>query len=180
MLSLHFTVLVRRNIQRALALGYIPQLILYFFLAYTCKAAAFSLSTACLADSHLIGGECAVSVASVNVAYWSLCSAFALYAGYRRHQIRMRFNIAGSECGDYCAWLLCPLCALCQETRTLAHNRVEQGHWLGPAQTAGPYQDGRDADWWVLMPSPGALPAVPQPAPGTYLVAPQQQQPQRY
>ena len=45
-------------------------------------------------------------------------------AGYRRQQIRNRFNIRGTECGDYVAWLCCPVCALCQETRTLAHNQV--------------------------------------------------------
>lgn len=51
--------------------------------------------------------------------------------GYRRFQIRQRFGIQGSECGDYAAWLCCPTLALCQETRTLAANQVEDGVWAG-------------------------------------------------
>jgi hypothetical protein len=34
---------------------------------------------------------------------------------------------AGSKMGDFCAWLWCPIMALCQETRTLAANNVEVG-----------------------------------------------------
>ena len=33
--------------------------------------------------------------------------------------------------GDFCAWLWCPIMALCQETRTLAANNVEAGVWHG-------------------------------------------------
>ena len=33
--------------------------------------------------------------------------------------------------------MLCPACALCQETRTLAHNNVRQGFWLGPSGGGG-------------------------------------------
>ena len=29
------------------------------------------------------------------------------------------------------AWIFCPTCALCQETRTLAANNVEAGIWRG-------------------------------------------------
>lgn len=59
-------------------------------------------------------------------------------AGYRRFQIRQRFGIAGTECGDYAAWLCCPTLALCQETRTLAANNVEDGVWVGAAAQASP------------------------------------------
>lgn len=33
------------------------------------------------------------------------------------------------------AWIFCPSCALCQETRTLAANNVEAGVWRGRAPT---------------------------------------------
>ena len=40
---------------------------------------------------------------------------------------------AGSKLGDLAAWICCPSCALCQETRTLAANNVEAGVWRGRA-----------------------------------------------
>ncbi|KAL0052064.1 hypothetical protein WJX82_007301 [Trebouxia sp. C0006] len=58
-----------------------------------------------------------------------------VYATYRRTQIRKKFGIAGSELGDFCQWCWCPACALCQETRTLWHNNVTEGVWLGPTTT---------------------------------------------
>lgn len=42
---------------------------------------------------------------------------------------------AGSKLGDFAAWIFCPSCALCQETRTLAANNVEAGVWRGRAPT---------------------------------------------
>lgn len=92
---------------------------------------------ACAADDRALP-DCTVATASVNVAYWSLMSMFALYAGFRRYQIRQRFGIPGSECGDYASWLCCPTLALCQETRTLAANNVEDGVWLGSSPQASP------------------------------------------
>lgn len=59
-----------------------------------------------------------------------------IYAAYRRTQIRKKFGIAGSVLGDFCQWIWCPACALCQETRTLWHNNVTEGVWLGPTTTA--------------------------------------------
>ncbi len=50
-------------------------------------------------------------------------------AGYRRNQLRARFAIPGDEYEDYFAWLCCGPCTLCQETRTLSANNVEDGMW---------------------------------------------------
>ena len=121
-----------RNMQRGLGLAFLSQFAAFLVLAYLGRAAALTLSSLCIADHHVLP-NCVALVPSINVAYWILVSAFALYAGYRRHQLRQRFRIEGSEACDYAAWLCCPMCALCQETRTLAHNRVEDGIWLGPA-----------------------------------------------
>jgi len=56
------------------------------------------------------------------------------YCAYRRTQLREKFGIAGTRFGDFCTWLWCGPCALCQETRTLWTNNVEDGVWRGPAQ----------------------------------------------
>ena len=61
--------------------------------------------------------------------YIPLGLGFLVYGGWRRHQMRKRFNIPGNEWEDYAVWLCCFPCALCQETRTLAENDVEDGVW---------------------------------------------------
>ena len=50
---------------------------------------------------------------------------------YRRVLLRERFSSRGSAIGDFCAWLWCSPCALCQETRTLELRGVRDGEWLG-------------------------------------------------
>ena len=64
---------------------------------------------------------------------WVLTFCFFYYAATRRMQMRRRFNLAGEELSDRMAWMLCGPCALCQESRTLAANNVENGVWAGPA-----------------------------------------------
>lgn len=59
-----------------------------------------------------------------------------VYAARRRTQMREQFGIAGTRMNDFCSWLWCPLCSLCQETRTLWSNNVREGVWYGPAQLA--------------------------------------------
>lgn len=59
---------------------------------------------------------------------------------WNRMEVRRKCNIQGSGCGfsettcceDLMAWTCCTCCALCQETRTLAHNNVKKGIWNGP------------------------------------------------
>lgn len=43
--------------------------------------------------------------------------------------MRQRFAIPGDEWEDYMMWLCCGPCSLCQETRTLSSNGVEDGVW---------------------------------------------------
>jgi Cys-rich protein (TIGR01571 family) len=65
----------------------------------------------------------------LDLLYIPLTLGFLIYAAYRRFQMRKRFNIPGDEWADYFSWLCCGPCALCQETRTLAGNSVEDGYW---------------------------------------------------
>ena len=52
--------------------------------------------------------------------------------------MRRRFGLPGDDVRDYFSWLFCPWCALAQESRTLAANRVESGVWNGPPVLMAP------------------------------------------
>ncbi|PKU62922.1 uncharacterized protein LOC110107314 [Dendrobium catenatum] len=69
-----------------------------------------------------------------------------LYAGYFRARIRKLFNIrgSGSSLEDCIFHLLCPCCTLCQESRTLEMNNVQDGIWHGRGDTIciGKYGEG--------------------------------------
>eukprot|EP00850_Spirogloea_muscicola_P022997 SM000323S12609 [mRNA] locus=s323:33730:35460:+ [translate_table: standard] len=54
-----------------------------------------------------------------------------IYGGYRRVQMRRRFNIYGDEFSDYTYQACCSWCSLCQEKRTLQVNNVHNGIWTG-------------------------------------------------
>ncbi|KAI3466621.1 hypothetical protein Pfo_023284 [Paulownia fortunei] len=60
-----------------------------------------------------------------------------IYVGYYRTQIRKKFKIQGSESSfDDCVYhLICPCCTLCQESRTLEMNNVQDGIWHGRGDT---------------------------------------------
>ena len=73
-----------------------------------------------------------------QVFMWIISWCFFAYAGWRRVQMRRRFGLPGDDVRDYTTWLLCPLCALCQEGRTLMHNRVDNGGWHGPLPLGAP------------------------------------------
>lgn len=70
----------------------------------------------------------------------------ALYSGYFRARIKKRFNIEGSDHSlSHCVYhLICPCCALCQESRTLEMNNVQGGVWhgRGDAICVGSYGEG--------------------------------------
>ncbi|OVA06774.1 Uncharacterized protein family Cys-rich [Macleaya cordata] len=59
------------------------------------------------------------------------------YFGYFRRQIRKQFNIRGSDSSldDCLNHLICPCCTLCQESRTLEMNNVQDGIWRGRGDT---------------------------------------------
>ncbi|KAJ8459325.1 hypothetical protein OPV22_032251 [Ensete ventricosum] len=60
-----------------------------------------------------------------------------LYLGYFRTRIKKQFNIRGSDSSlDDCVnHLICPCCTLCQESRTLEMNNVQNGVWHGRGDT---------------------------------------------
>ncbi|OWM91327.1 hypothetical protein CDL15_Pgr000271 [Punica granatum] len=82
--------------------------------------------------------------------------SIVIYLGFFRAQIRKKFNIKGSDnSGDDCLYhLLCPCCTLCQESRTLEMNNVQDGIWHGRGDTIciGTYGDGDKAFVEVNLP----------------------------
>lgn len=87
----------------------------------------------------LAAADCSDAVSQMigaGIAMAILMSFGAVYAAHHRTQIRKKFGIAGSRLEDFCAWYWCGTCALCQETRTLWHNNVVDGVWLGPIKSA--------------------------------------------
>lgn len=90
-------------------------------------------------ECYLVAAECSDAVSQMigaGIVMAILMSFGAVYAARHRTQIRQKFGIAGSRLGDFCAWYWCGTCALCQETRTLWHNNVVDGVWLGPIKSA--------------------------------------------
>ncbi|GMP72723.1 hypothetical protein CsSME_00030652 [Camellia sinensis var. sinensis] len=96
------------------------------------------------------------------------------YLGFYRTQIRKKFNITIFDCGlghcqeielgccggdgslDDCIYhLICPCCTLCQESRTLEMNNVQDGTWHGRGDTIciGRYGEGNKA-FFELQPPP--------------------------
>ncbi|XP_014507430.1 protein PLANT CADMIUM RESISTANCE 7 [Vigna radiata var. radiata] len=59
--------------------------------------------------------------------------SFVAYLGFFRTRLRKKFNINGSDSSlDDCVYhFACPCCTLCQESRTLEMNNVEDGIWHG-------------------------------------------------
>ena len=56
-----------------------------------------------------------------------------IYGACRRSAMRAKFGLPGDNCADAAAWLCCCWAAICQEARTLRHNGVERGEWVGAA-----------------------------------------------
>ncbi|KAL3627622.1 hypothetical protein CASFOL_028985 [Castilleja foliolosa] len=67
----------------------------------------------------------------------SFALSVGIYHGYHRMKIRKKFNIKGGESSfDDCLYhLICPCCTLCQESRTLEMNNVQDGIWHGRGDT---------------------------------------------
>ncbi|XP_008775767.2 uncharacterized protein LOC103696045 [Phoenix dactylifera] len=63
--------------------------------------------------------------------------SFGIYLGYFRTRMRKQFNIRGSDnyLDDCVNHLICPCCTLCQESRTLEMNNVQDGVWHGRGDT---------------------------------------------
>ncbi|KAK1303520.1 Protein PLANT CADMIUM RESISTANCE 8 [Acorus calamus] len=76
----------------------------------------------------------------------SFTMSTGLYLGYFRTRIRRQFNIRASDSflDDCVTHLVCPCCSLCQESRTLEMNNVQDGIWRGRGETIciGSYNEG--------------------------------------
>ncbi|KAK7302676.1 hypothetical protein RJT34_13569 [Clitoria ternatea] len=79
------------------------------------------------------------------------------YLGFYRTRMRKKFNIKGSDSSlDDCVYhFVCPCCTLCQESRTLEMNNVQNGTWHGRGDTVciGGFRDGSKA-LYELHPPP--------------------------
>ncbi|KAF5728976.1 hypothetical protein HS088_TW21G01133 [Tripterygium wilfordii] len=82
------------------------------------------------------------------------------YLGFFRTWIRKKFNIrVGDSSLDDCIYhMFCPCCSLCQESRTLEINNVQDGTWHGRGDTIciGSYADANKA-LFELHPPPIAV-----------------------
>ncbi|CDO99657.1 unnamed protein product [Coffea canephora] len=100
-----------------------------------------------------------------------LAAAFSIsvgiYLGIYRTQIRKKFNIRDSESSfDDCVYhLICPCCSLCQESRTLEMNNVQDGIWHGRGDTIciGSYSEGGGKALFERNPPPVMSRQSPEP-----------------
>mmetsp|Transcript_21205 Transcript_21205/g.63812 ORF Transcript_21205/g.63812 Transcript_21205/m.63812 type:complete len:342 (+) Transcript_21205:254-1279(+) len=92
-----------------------------------------------------------------TIAYFLLV---VFYGAAQRTQMRQRFGIEGSRMGDFCTWFWCMQCALCQESRTMTVNNVENGVWQGREHTGLPVVAAADVAEAPIVPvmSTGAVP----------------------
>ncbi|KAK9268230.1 hypothetical protein L1049_010673 [Liquidambar formosana] len=97
--------------------------------------------------------NCIAFIVTKRQCFLYLAVAFSLsigtYLGFFRTQIRKKFNIRGSDSSfDDCVYhLTCSCCTLCQESRTLEMNNVQDGTWHGRGDTIciGSYGEGNKA-----------------------------------
>lgn len=72
--------------------------------------------------------------------YWlmmTVAMVMVVMGACNRAAMRKKFDIphrvrSCGQWGDFCLWFWCSGPALCQETRTIIHNNVEDGIWKGP------------------------------------------------
>ncbi|KAJ9136260.1 hypothetical protein P3X46_033352 [Hevea brasiliensis] len=83
--------------------------------------------------------------------------SIGMYLGFFRTQMRKKFNIRGSDSSldDSVYHIFCSCCALCQESRTLEMNNVQNGTWHGRGDTIciGSYSEGNKAIFELHPPS---------------------------
>lgn len=94
--------------------------------------------------------------------YLGVASAISvgLYAGYFRARIRKLFNIRGSSGSleDCISHLLCPCCTMCQESRTLEMNNVQDGMWHGRGDTICMGKNGEGSKEFNVLHKPSLMP----------------------
>ncbi|PON49314.1 PLAC8 motif-containing protein [Parasponia andersonii] len=113
--------------------------------------------------------NCVAFIVTKRSCFLYLSIAFTVlvgtYLGFFRSQIKKKFNIRGSENNlDDCIYhLICPCCTLCQESRTLEMNNVQDGIWHGRGDTIciGNLAEGRKA-FFELQSPPLVSPMFPE------------------
>ncbi|XP_038883663.1 protein PLANT CADMIUM RESISTANCE 11 [Benincasa hispida] len=119
----------------------------------------------------VLGALCNFIAFLVSKRHYFLYSAIAFtistvtYLGFFRTQMRRKFNIRGGDNSlDDCIYhLICPCCALSQESRTLEMNNVQDGTWHGRGDTIciGSYGDASRIV--ELNPPPPVSTKMPEP-----------------
>ncbi|KXZ50627.1 hypothetical protein GPECTOR_15g311 [Gonium pectorale] len=103
-------------------------------------------------DQNVIcGGNCVGACAAYTGLY--LLGFPCLLQMMSRHNLRMKYGIAGDPCGDFCISWCCAACGMCQEYREL----VLRGHKPGGA-----------AFHPVATPPQQQMAAYPPPPQGAY------------
>ncbi|XP_062087380.1 protein PLANT CADMIUM RESISTANCE 12 [Humulus lupulus] len=113
--------------------------------------------------------NCVALIVTKRSCFLYLSIAFTIsvgvYLGFFRSQIKRKFNIRGSDSNlDDCIYhLVCPCCTLCQESRTLEMNNVQDGIWHGRGDTicVGSLAEGRKP-FFELQPPPLISPVFPE------------------
>lgn len=123
--------------------------------------------------------DCMHQFVSLQVVACMLPLLFLIYNGYLRSELKRRLNIASQpECCEdhYLPWLLCPLCAMCQEARTLKAVELSGAPPMAPP-IMQPLLCGGGAAYGAAPPMQAAFMGQPQGyAPAGY----GQQQPMAY
>jgi len=101
--------------------------------------AAFATLLAAAQAQQAEYNSCTHNYAAAMVGMLFLFVLLFAYGARRRSSMRARFNLPGDSCADCAAWFFCCWAAICQEARTLRHNRVSGGKWAGlvAAEEAG-------------------------------------------
>lgn len=88
--------------------------------------------------------------------------SFGVYLSYFRTRMRRQFNIRGSNSylDDCVNHLVCPCCTLCQESRTLEMNNVQDGVWHGRGDTICLGSGGEGSKVFIALQKPPLMPTM--------------------
>lgn len=86
--------------------------------------------------------------------------SFGIYLGHFRTRMGKQFNIRGSNSyvDDCVNHLICPCCTLCQESRTLEINNVQDGVWHGRGDTLCLGSTGEGSKAFTALHMPPLMP----------------------
>ncbi|GMH41890.1 hypothetical protein BSKO_09800 [Bryopsis sp. KO-2023] len=116
----------------------LPVIVMY--ICSTVSESGVSQSILCARDPQFCGdtlrGEQnfklnATQIIFMVISILAYC-AFVALGWYNRNSLRQKYGLPGNNCTDCLLWFFCSPCAVCQESRTLDYNNVENGVWMGP------------------------------------------------